>query len=105
MQYDPARHNRQSFRLKGYDYGKPGAYFFTLCLQNRNDWLFGSIKYGEMRLNEFGAIILDEWRCTPDIRCEIALDSFVVMPNHIHGILWITHDVGQIPVGADGRPP
>ena len=57
-----------------------------------------------MRLNDLGRIVTDEWHRTPDIRREIALDAFVVMPNHIHGVLHI-RDVGSPIVGADGRPP
>ena len=89
MQYNPDKHHRRSVRLRGYDYSRPGAYFFTVCLENRDEWLFGDVIRGEMRLNEFGKIVWDEWRRTPEIRGEMALDTFVVMPNHIHGIVWI----------------
>ena len=92
MKYDPAIHHRRSIRLQGYDYSKAGAYFVTLCTQDR-ECLFGDIVDGEMRLNEAGRVVADEWLKTAEIRAEIELDEWVVMPNHFHGILVI----------ADGR--
>jgi putative transposase len=88
MQYNPDIHHRQSIRLKGYDYSRPGAYFITICVQDRHH-LFGEIKSGKMVLNEFGLIVAEEWKRSEEIRKEIKLDAFVVMPNHIHGILVI----------------
>ena len=81
-------HNRRSIRLRGYDYRNPGAYFITLCIKNR-ECLFGEIRNGEMVLNEFGDVVTNEWLRTPVVRPEITLDSFVVMPNHLHGIIVI----------------
>ena len=116
MTYDPARHQRRSIRLKGYDYTQAGAYFVTLCVQGR-ECLFGTITAGEMILNELGQIVYEEWKRSSEIRREMELDEFVVMPNHMHGILWIleSDDVrahGRAPqpggapiVRADGRPP
>jgi hypothetical protein len=97
-----ARHNRRSVRLKGYDYAQPGAYFVTLCTAGRA-CLFGEIVDGEMRTNACGAIVRDEWMRSAQIRQEIQLSpgEFVVMPNHIHGIVWI---VGG-DVEAHGRAP
>ena len=99
--YDPARHHRRSIRLKGYDYTQPGAYFITLCTHDRAH-LFGEVVDGEMRLNEWGEIVRDEWFKTAQVRPYVQLrdDEFVVMPNHIHGIIWIVGDVG---VGATRR--
>ncbi len=97
MQYDHNKYHRRSVRLRGYDYSRPGAYFFTLCLENKDEWLFGNVKHGEMQSTEFGNIVWDEWRRTPDMRCEMVLDSFVVMPNHIHGIIWIVSGRGIRP--------
>ena len=79
---------RKSSRLKGYDYAQPGAYFVTLCTQDRT-CLFGDVCAGKMRLNAFGKIVADEWVKTAEIRDEIDLDEWVVMPNHFHGILVI----------------
>jgi putative transposase len=116
MTYEPARHHRRSIRLRGYDYTQAGAYFVTLCVQGR-ECLFGTGAAGEMILIELGQIVQEEWKRSSEIRREIELDEFVVMPNHTHGIVWIVemNDVrahgrppqpGSTPlVRADGRPP
>lgn len=85
MKYNPAIHHRHSIRLQGYDYSQPGAYFITLFVQER-DHLFGEIRDGKMVLNEYGSIVWEEWKRSEEIRQEITLDVFVVMPNHIQGI-------------------
>ncbi len=79
---------RHSIRLKDYDYSRPGAYFVTICTHNR-ECLFGEISKSHMVLNKNGEIVNEEWTKSPDIRTEIRLDSFVVMPNHFHGIVYI----------------
>ncbi|MBW6490379.1 MAG: transposase [Lentimicrobium sp.] len=86
MKYNPAKHHRRSIRLKGYDYSQAGLYFITICTQNRA-CLFGRIENGEMILNEYGQIAYNEWAKTPEIRNNIELCDFVIMPNHIHGIV------------------
>lgn len=78
--------HRRSIRLKGHDYSGPGAYFVTLCTYNR-ECLFGEIEDGEMRLNNMGHVVRDKWVRSADIRPGIVLDAFVVMPNHVHGIV------------------
>lgn len=78
--------NRQSIRLKGYDYSKPGYYFITICTQNRVH-RFGEISGGVMRLNDAGNIVEDCWNELAIRFPHVSLDSFVVMPNHIHGII------------------
>jgi REP element-mobilizing transposase RayT len=83
-------HHRRSIRLKGYNYLQEGLYFITLCCQNR-DCLFGEIENGQMRLNDAGRIVEEEWIKTPHIRTNIALGEFAVMPNHFHGILEIKY--------------
>ncbi|MGL5879545.1 MAG: hypothetical protein ACRC2V_17445, partial [Xenococcaceae cyanobacterium] len=60
MSYNPAKHHRRSIRLKGYDYSKAGAYFITICTCQRQ-CLFGAITDGEMKLIEFGKIVLECW--------------------------------------------
>lgn len=82
-------HNRKSIRLKGYDYSFPGFYFVTVCTKNRFEW-FGSVKNGEMILNEYGNIARDCWLDLPDHYANCKLDEFVIMPNHAHGIIIIT---------------
>ncbi len=88
MRYDPDIHHRRSIRLKDYDYSQAGAYFITICTQNR-ECLFGEIKDGQMRLNEMGKITAIEWENTSVLRPNIELDEWVVMPNHFHGIIII----------------
>ncbi|ROR02911.1 hypothetical protein EDC27_0153 [Desulfosoma caldarium] len=91
----PQRHHRRSIRLKGYDYTLPGAYFVTIVTHDRA-CLFGQVVNGEMRLNDTGKIAREEWFAAARIRPYIRLDEheFVVMPNHVHGILWIVDTVG-----------
>jgi putative transposase len=105
MKFDPQKHHRRSIRLQGYDYAQHGAYFVTLVTYQRNI-LFGKIIDGEVILSRKGEIVREEWFASVNIRKEIRLDpeEFVVMPNHIHGIVWIEHD-DYHGVGADGRPP
>ena len=100
MKYDRNKHHRRSIRLKGYDYSQPGAYFVTICVDQRQ-CLFGDVVDEQMILNQYGAIVADEWQKSPTIRREIELDAWVVMPNHFHGIVIITNDS----VGANGRSP
>lgn len=77
---------RRSFRLQGFDYSKEGAYFVTVCTQNR-ERLFGDVMDGVMHLNDAGRLVQTVWDELP-ARCPGAyLDAFVVMPNHIHGII------------------
>jgi len=87
--------------LQGYDYSSPGAYFVTICTQNR-ECLFGDIVNGKMVLNDIGKIVADEWIKTGDIRDEIELDAWVVMPNHFHGIVMIRR--GDRPVAPTPTP-
>ena len=86
MTFDPKRHHRRSIRLRGYDYVQAGAYFITIVTQGR-ECLFGQVVNGEMRLNDAGRIAEDEWLRTAVIRPRVTLDAFVVMPNHIRGII------------------
>lgn len=100
MKYNPAIHHRRSIRLKGYDYTQAGAYFITICTHNR-ECLFGEITDGRMQLNHAGIMLEHYWRAIPEHFPHVVLDAFVVMPNHIHGILYI-HDT---PVGANNYSP
>jgi putative transposase len=88
-----AKHHRRSIRLKGYDYTQPGAYFVTIVTHGR-ECLFGEIVDGEMRLNGAGQIARQEWERLPRRFPHVQLDAFVIMPNHIHGIIVIT-DAGR----------
>ena len=85
---DPDGRNRRSLRLPGYDYAGPGFYFVTICTQNRAR-LFGDIGNGEMRLNGFGRAAKAGWEEIPAHFPGVEVDTFAVMPNHVHGIIVI----------------
>jgi len=91
--YDPKIHHRRSIRLPKYDYSQPGFYFITLCTQNRLH-LFGEISDDIMVLNDAGKMIHRIWNEIPIHYKPFAIHNFVVMPNHIHGILEITSITG-----------
>ncbi|MCR4406304.1 MAG: hypothetical protein NUW24_05200 [Anaerolineae bacterium] len=96
MPYDPRKHHRRSIRLKRYDYSSPGAYFITICTRKRECVLDDPIVTG---------IITDVWHALPGWFPTVGLDEFIVMPNHVHFILWIrpADDVGAtLAVAQDG---
>lgn len=95
MKFDPQKHHRRSIRLKAYDYTQSGAYYVTIVVYQRQH-LFGEVVNGEMQLNELGQIAYDEWFKTAILRPYVELheDEFVVMPNHVHGIIWIDNNDG-----------
>lgn len=103
MTFNPDRHRRRFIRLPDYDYAQTWSYFITVCIQDR-DCLFGEVVDGEMRLNEAGVIVHEEWLRTEAIRPEVKLDIFQVMPNHVHGIVFITVGTPGM-VGAHGCAP
>jgi putative transposase len=91
VKYNPDKHHRQSIRLKGYDYTSPGAYFITICSYQR-ECLLGEIVDGEMQLNQLGNVVRSHWIKLPTYHSHLQLDAWVVMPNHVHGILILTHN-------------
>jgi len=93
-------HRRRSIRLQGYDYSQAGAYCVTVVTRDRA-CLFGNIANGAMRLNEAGQIAQGVWDDSPNHYADVALDAFVAMPNHVHGIVVITSE----PVGAGSPRP
>jgi REP element-mobilizing transposase RayT len=97
-QYDPDKHHRRSIRLKGYDYTQEGAYFVTVCSFNRQ-CIFGEVIDGEVKLSDCGNIVKDRWTDIPIHFPHIEFDAFVVMPNHLHGIILIVGNIDEI----DGR--
>jgi REP element-mobilizing transposase RayT len=104
MKFNPQKYHRASTRMKGHDYSLPGAYFITLVAYQR-ELLFGEIVGGDMKLNRRGEIVREEWFASTGIRKEIRLfpDEFVVMPNHLHGIVWIMDmDDVEVNAGANG---
>ena len=81
--------HRQSIRLRAWDYSSTVAYFVTLCIQNRERPMFGEVKNGKMWLNNAGRLIHETWMELPNRFPTIALDAMVIMPNHLHGIVFI----------------
>jgi len=100
MPFNPKIHHRRSIRLKGYDYSQAGLYFVTICVQNGLN-LFGDVVDGKMVLNEYGEITKNEWIKTSELRKNVQLHQFVVMPNHFHAIVEITENVALPAVGAN----
>jgi REP element-mobilizing transposase RayT len=86
---------RRSIRMNGYNYCSDGVYFVTTCTQYKEN-TFGLIDNKKVILNEFGVIARDEWIKTAQIRKNVILDKFIIMPDHMHGILIINN------VGATG---
>lgn len=101
--YNPEKHHRRSIRLQGYDYSREGLYFITICCQDRA-YLFGEIAEGEMILNSYGKIAESEWRRTNEIRDNVELHEFVVMPNHFHCIIEIKFQKGNNEIGKFQSP-
>lgn len=91
------RYHRRSIRLKVYDYRRCGAYFITVCVQNRF-CLFGEIVDGVMKINEAGQIAQNVWNDLPRHYPHMVLDAWVIMPNHVHGIIFLSD------VRDDGEP-
>jgi REP element-mobilizing transposase RayT len=89
MKYNPNYHHRRSIRLPHYDYSQSGIYFVTICTHQKQ-CLFGEIKQGEMIFNQIGKMVAQEWLKSSIIRQEIELDEWIIMPNHLHGIVVIT---------------
>ena len=104
MKYNPLIHHRRSIRLKGYDYSQAGLYFITLCCHNKES-LFGKIINGEMELSDAGKIAGNEWVNTLKLRSNVELDEFVIMPNHMHGIIIINDNGRAVLHTADDTAP
>lgn len=90
--YNPDIHRRRSIRLKGYDYSRAGLYFITICIQGKK-CLFGNIENGEMILNDFGTVAHQQWEKLQERFINFELDVYQIMPNHMHGIISLTHPV------------
>ncbi|NER84462.1 MAG: transposase [Leptolyngbya sp. SIO1D8] len=97
MAHPPRRPRRNTLRLRGYDYSSQGAYFVTLCTHQRA-CLFGKILDGKTQLSPSGRIAEDFWQQIPTHFPNVELDEFIVMPNHLHGIIVIKQAV------IDNRP-
>ncbi len=103
MESDHPKYHRKSTRLDGFNYSQNGAYFVTLVAFQRK-CLFGKILNEQMVLSSVGKIVREEWFASANIRKEIHLDAegFIVMPNHIHGVVQIIETES---VGAQGLRP
>jgi putative transposase len=101
--YDQNKHHRRSIRLRGYDYSQPGAYYVTITTRHRA-CLFGDVVNGAMRLNDGGRVAKQCWMAIPDHFPHTTLDAYVIMPNHVHGIIVIAERVADI-VGANNYSP
>ena len=99
MAYDPYRHHRRSTRLRTHDYWSEGPYFVTLCTQGRV-CLFGEVQDGVLSPSAAGRMVGEAWQEIPKVCAGVVTDAFVVMPNHVHGILYLD----QAPPG-DGQEP
>ncbi len=83
--------DKKQYRLKGYDYSQGGFYFITICTNNR-ECFFGKIVNGKMKLSEIGLIADKFWQEIPDRFPVMKIDEYIVMPNHVHGIIIINAD-------------
>lgn len=100
MTFDNKIHHRKSIRLRNYDYSQAGAYFITVCTQNK-ECLFGDIIDDEMQFNDAGRIIQLMWNEIPMHYPQVELDVYVIMPNHFHGIF----DIRPSEPGAASSAP
>ncbi|MHB1317720.1 MAG: transposase [Anaerolineae bacterium] len=86
MESDIPVHHRRSIRLKGYDYASFGAYFVTLCIQDRAN-LLGTMEGPHVELSPAGEMVREAWEAMPEHYASVGVDTYVVMPNHLHGIV------------------
>jgi putative transposase len=86
MRYTAHRHHGRPPRLANYDYSAPGVYFLTLCSWGRLS-VFGKCESGAVELGEWGRVLEEEWLRTPRLRPYVRLDAYVIMPDHLHGIV------------------
>jgi REP element-mobilizing transposase RayT len=100
----PTGPRRKNLRLRGYDYTQVGFYFVTICVQDRV-CLFGEINDGVMQLNSLGALVEQAWQDLPNHYPHVELDQFVIMPNHIHGIIVLTVGAGFKPAQSSDTTP
>jgi putative transposase len=99
MRHDAIKHHRRSTRLQHFDYSQAGAYFVTVVTYERTS-LFGNIVNGEMWLSDVGRLVQSVWYDLPMHYQRVGCDAFVIMPNHIHGVIVLT----DVAVGAGLKP-
>ena len=95
MKYNPKTHHRKSIRLKYYDYSTEGMYFITICTQNRKNLFWknncrgGACSAQKTNLNFIGEIIRNEWINLSHRYPNVRLGEYIIMPNHLHGIIFL----------------
>ena len=102
--YDPEYHHRRSIRLKGYDYSREGMYFITICTYERQR-SFGYIGNATMYLNQTGIVARKCWLDIPVHYPNVVLHDFIVMPDHIHGIIELVGVGVGVGVGVQNFEP
>jgi putative transposase len=95
MKYDPIIHHRKSIRLQGYNYSLEGEYFVTICTKDK-ECIFGEVNGEEVRLSTIGEIAKRCWQEIPAHFFNTELDEYIIMPNHIHGIILINSGRGEV---------
>ena len=108
-EHETPRSRRSSPRLAGFDYAQEGYYFVTICTRGHEP-LFGHIRDGTMHISQIGEVVEREWRAIPDYEPSTHLDAWIVMPNHIHGVISLhsfedgpTRGLSSIIAGFKGR--
>ncbi|MBN1197023.1 MAG: hypothetical protein JXA62_06425 [Candidatus Aminicenantes bacterium] len=114
MDKNPNKHNRRSIRLRGFDYSSVGAYFVTICT-HKHKCVFGEVINSQMVLNDAGMMVQEVWDQIRGNYTGVETDEFVIMPNHIHGIIVLVgaaprgrpdgyHACAENEYGATGQP-
>lgn len=85
----------ESARLNVWDYANPWWYYVTINTKDHEEW-FGKIVNGEMKINELGKVVEEEWLKTKLVRTNVELDYYVVMPNHFHGIIILNENIPNV---------
>ena len=104
MNYNPNIHRRKSIRLQGYDYSQAGLYFITICTNNR-DCLFGQINDSKMILNYGGQVAEKCWSEIPLHFPNVVLHEYIIMPNHLHGMIQLSPINAHDTVGVENFQP
>ena len=99
-----SKRRRKRTRLDGYDYSRAGDYFITICKQNRFEY-FGEIQNEEMKLSRIGIIANQCWLELPNHFPNVKLDEYIVMPNHIHGIIVVNQKSRRRGTACRARTP
>ena len=97
FKFDPQKHHRRSIRLQGYDYSQAGGYYVTIVAWHR-ECLFGEVLNKEMTLSRYGEIVQKWWEEIPVHFTNVEIGAFIVMPNHVHGIIFIVDRRGTVSV-------